>query len=365
MEPGIIAIGTASPPNRIEQLVVAELMINILQLSPAEARRLRALYQVTGIDNRYSVLGDFSVAPEQFEFFPKDINQAFPTTAQRMAIYRQHALSLVLSAVRNCLSALDDFNLQDITHVITVSCTGMYAPGLDIELVHALNLSMTVKRTAVNFMGCYGVFNALRLANSICEAQIDACVLVVSVELCTLHFQKSNLMNDIVAASLFGDGAGAAIVRANKTEQKLAFKAFHCDLIPSGSAEMTWQIGDSGFDMMLSSYVPALIGGTMQQFFDRFLQQANLDLAQIDYFGIHPGGRKILEACESALNISASVLQHSYEVLRQNGTMSSVTILFVLKAMWQSFVKNDQGKHIWSCAFGPGLTLESMLLQIH
>lgn len=365
MEPAIISIGTASPRYYNTQAAIAELMVGFLQLPPTQEKRIKAIYQTAGIDTRHSVLPDILATKGNFSFFPNDFAAPFPTTKTRMQYYRQAALPLALQAIQNCVSQLPDFTLNRITHLITVSCTGMYAPGLDIELVHALNLTANIKRTAINFMGCYGAFNALRLADAICQAQINAVVLIVSVELCTLHFQKSHSMNDLLAATLFADGAGAAIITTPKSTSKyLQFSSFYCDLLPQGCNDMTWEIGDSGFDMLLTSYVPKLIKEGIAEFFTRLLATLALDPTDISLYAIHPGGKKILMACEEALQLQPEQNYHSYEVLRRYGNMSSTTILFVLKAIWDSLEKQDNNKWLFSCAFGPGLTLESMLVQV-
>src|SRR5579885_42052 len=187
MKSAITAIGTAVPPHRQSQQAAAEIVANALELKPAEKRLLKSVYRSTRIDYRYSVMSEFIRQPGEYEFFPNDPGLPFPSTGSRMKVYRQHALTLALAAINKCLAGRQDIVAADITHVITVSCTGMYAPGLDIEITQHLNLGSNVKRTAVNFMGCYGAFNAIKLADAICKAEPDARVLVVSVELCTIH----------------------------------------------------------------------------------------------------------------------------------------------------------------------------------
>lgn len=242
----------------------------------------------------------------------------------------------------------------------------MYAPGLDIELVKELQLNSTTERTAINFMGCYGAFNAIKVAKSICTSNPQAVVLVVSVELCTIHFQKNFSVDNVISNSLFADGSAAVLIQAEPQHPKyLSLNQFHCDLVPDTHDEMAWQIADYGFDIVLSSYVPAVIQSGIADFTSRLLTQSQLDLTNIDFYAIHPGGLKILQACEKALSITEEDNRYSYSVLRDYGNMSSATILFVLKKIWDDLTSHDHRKTIFSCAFGPGLTLESMLLKVN
>lgn len=366
MEIAITAIGTANPIYKSHQLATAELIIAGLKLKPAEKRLLRSVYKATGIEYRYSVLSDYCKAPGQFEFFPNDCDAEFPSTSERMKIYKDNALKLAIAAIQNCISNVDHFDLSEITHLITISCTGMYAPGIDIEIVQQLYLNRSTKRTVINFMGCYGAFNGLKIADAICRANENSKVLMVCVELCTIHFQKNMVVDNIVSNSIFADGAAAVLIQANPTRKKyFALDTFHCDLLPQTSQEMAWHIGDNGFDIVLSSYVPEVIQSGIYKFTHSLLDQNKFKISDIDFFAIHPGGLKILQACEKSLGISEEHNKYSYQTLKNYGNMSSATVLFVLKAIWDDMNQEDNHKNIFSCAFGPGLTLESMLLRTH
>ena len=366
MEIAITAIGTANPIYKRHQADIAEITFATLNLSPAQKRLLKSVYKATGIEYRYSVLSDYHQQPGQLKFLPNDPDAPFPTTAARMKIYKDNALNLALSAIEDCLSQVDHVDPSQITHLITVSCTGMYAPGIDIEIVQKLNLNSSTKRTVINFMGCYGAFNAMRVANDICRADTNAKVLIVSVELCSLHFQKNTNMDNLVSQAIFADGAAAVLIETPKNSNKyFSFEHFHCDLLPQTNQEMAWHIGDSGFDIVLSSYVPEIIESGIAAFFSNMLQQKKLQLDDIDLFAIHPGGLKILQACEKSLGITPTHNKYAYHVLKNYGNMSSATILFVLKEMLNDLSHEDHTKNIFSCAFGPGLTIESMLLKAH
>lgn len=366
METAISAIGTANPIYKRHQLEAAELICLGLKLKPAQQRLLKAIYKATGIHYRHSVLSDYCRAPNEFKFFPNEADVPFPSTSLRMKLYKENALSLSIAAIKDCLAKLDHFDTNEITHLITVSCTGMYAPGLDIEIVQQLNLRPTTKRTAINFMGCYGAFNAMKVAEAICQANQHAKVLMICVELCTIHFQKSMSKDNMISNAIFADGAAAALIEAQTSRKKyLSIKNFYCDLLPQTSDEMAWHIGDFGFDIVLSSYVPEIIERGIASFTQTLLNQQQLTVKDIDFFAIHPGGLKILQACEAALNISEEQNKYAYHVLKNFGNMSSATILFVLKSIWDDLTSSDHHKNIFSCAFGPGLTLESLLLKTY
>ncbi|MBH8558043.1 type III polyketide synthase [Hymenobacter negativus] len=362
------AIGTANPAHRIAQPQIADFMAQALQFGEDDTRKLRALYRVSGIAHRYSVLPDYGRANGDYTFFPNTPTlEPFPSVGQRMAAYRREALPLATEAVRECLRQVPDATSASITHLVTVSCTGMYAPGLDIELVQALGLRSDVRRTCVNFMGCYAAVNAVKLADAFCRADAEARVLIVSVELCTLHFQKSREEDHLVSNALFGDGAAACLVQSTPLPNgvpSLALQAFHCGLEPDGHDDMAWHINDFGFEMTLSSYVPKLIQRGIRSLTDGLLASLPVELGDIRHFAIHPGGRKILETIEAELGLTHDDNRHAYRVLRDYGNMSSATVLYVLRDVLAHATPADNGAPVLSFAFGPGLTMEAMLLQV-
>ncbi len=334
-------LGTALPPNRYAQAQTTEFIAQSLGMDASQRQKLEILHRASGVHYRHSVRSQL-----------KDLHLA--TTSQRMAAYREHAPTLAAQAARACL---DNTSPETITHLITVSCTGMYAPGLDIDLVGLLGLLPHVHRTGVNFMGCYGAFSGLKLAHSICSADMQAKVLVVCVELCSLHFQADTSPDALLSSALFADGAAAALVESG--EHGFILQQFGCALLPDGSKDMTWLIGDYGFIMGLSAYVPGLIEGGLQVLLSR------LEVAgRADFYAIHPGGKKILQAVESALGITAEQNALAYQVLRECGNMSSATFLFLLRKLRDSLRSEDSGKTLLGMAFGPGLTVEAASMKI-
>lgn len=296
--------------------------------------------------------------------FSKGFTDPFPGTDARMEVYRRTALPLAKQAVSQ---AFEQRNLprESITHVVIVSCTGMYAPGLDIDLVTSLGLSANVHRTAINFMGCYGAFPAMKVANAFCKSDPKAKVLIVCVELCSLHFQQATDEDTLLAMALFGDGAAALLVESAEDQPRLEMEAFHTGLAPEGHNDMAWKIGDLGFEMKLSSYVPKVIEGGIAPLTQGLMQALDMELDQVNHFAIHPGGRSILQAIEAQLSLSPAQNHHAYEVLKECGNMSSPTVLFVLQRVWNAMQGAESGAPILSFAFGPGLTLESSLFTYH
>lgn len=361
----ITSIGIANPPNKVDQSTIGEFMIRAMRLGDDDARKLRALYRVTGIESRHSVLDDYGRI-DGFEFYSNGPDmEPFPSTKKRLELYREHSLTLSLSSIHNCLRKHPELNKQTISHLVVVSCTGMYAPGLDIDIVKSLGLSRSIQRVCINFMGCYAAFNALKLADTFCIAQPNACVLVVCTELCSLHFQKDNNPDNMLANALFADGSASMLVESHpRPGLNLKPESFHCDIASDGEQEMAWTVGDLGFEMKLSSYVPEVIRHGIKGLTDVLLSRLSQNITDIDYFAIHPGGKKILEAIETELGVSREQNYHAYEVLRKYGNMSSPTILFVIHELCKNLNGVDGGKKIMSFAFGPGLTLESMLLKI-
>jgi predicted naringenin-chalcone synthase len=356
----IVSIATAVPEYRHEQEDILRFMQSAYALDEVEKRKLRYLYKQGGIETRYTIVPDFSLPANDWQFFPATENlEPFPSLEKRMEWFGQYALPLSVEAVHSCLP---EQNMKEITHLVTVSCTGMSAPGLDLELMEALDLPSSVTRVSVNFMGCYAAIHALKLADAFCTGNSNARVLIVCTELCSLHFQKDHTTDNITSSLLFADGAAAVLVTGNDDTEGLSIKTFYSKVSHKGKKEMAWQLSSKGFLMTLSGYVPGLIEEDFNAFVDDALATASLGKKDITHWCIHPGGKKILEAVHSSLGFTNGQLQHSYDVLRDYGNMSSPTVLFVLKNIMNSLDKKDNNR-IFGAAFGPGLTMESFILS--
>lgn len=361
----ITALGTANPPFKFSQSQLAEFMVKAMNLSQEEAEELRLLYRASGVGTRYSVISDYG-SLQDYSFYPNTGDlEPFPSTKERLQLFREHALTLSKQAVQRCLYQVPDIAIDKITHLIAVSCTGMFAPGLDIDLIHQLKFKSTIQRTNITFMGCYAAFNALRVADSFCHRDPKAKVLIVCTELCSLHFQKEKTQDNKLANALFGDGSAAVLVEATPGKGlRLKIGNFFCDLTPDAQREMAWEIGDYGFEMRLSTYVPMAIKKGIRKLACSLLAANKISLSDVDYFAIHPGGKKILEAIEQELELEKIKNKFAYQVMRNYGNMSSPTVLFVLQGIFAQLTRQDDQKKILSFGFGPGLTLESLILTI-
>lgn len=354
--PKIVSIGTAVPRYAHKQEDIMRFMLDATNPDEKNKKLLPILYKRSGIDTRYSVFPDFSLLRGNWHFFGN--NCTAPSLEQRMKLFNEEVVALSENAIRDCLP---DTNLQEITHLITVTCTGLSAPGLDILLAEKLNLSPNTIRMSVNFMGCYAALHALKIANAFCKADASAKVLIVCTELCTLHFQKSNDTDSILSSTLFADGSAACLVVGNENAKGLSIQQFFSKIALAGQPDMAWQLSGNGFLMTLTNHVPKLIKEEIGDLLASALSQLNLSIDDINNWAIHPGGKNILEAVESSLSITSTDLVASYEVLRNYGNMSSATILFVLKQMMQNPATKG---NIFTVAFGPGITIETVMLTL-
>ena len=356
-------IATCVPEHFYTQEFALEFLLQLQGSDPKTRELLKKIYAGTAIEKRHTVISDYGKDPADFTFYPPNPSlKPEPSTARRNEIFIREANRLSLQATHKLLKKLPGFDKAKITHVITVSCTGFSAPGFDLHLCKQLELSPAVHRFHIGFMGCYAAFPALKLARSICLSEPDARVLVVNVELCSLHFQQKLDPDTVVANAIFSDGASALLVSANRDDSpssKLILHRFVSQFLPNSEQDMAWKIGETGFDMKLSVYVPRLIERNISPIMDRLLNEVGLTCSDIDLWAIHPGGRAILEKVEKTFTLTQDELAVSYNVLREFGNMSSATILFVLERILEG---ESRGK-IFSAAFGPGLTIEAGFLE--
>ena len=389
------------PPTVLAQDGVRDLFGSQPELGRLGTRLVSAAFGASGIRTRHTVLRELGTAPgmagADAPVEPDDGEPVFydrasgriltPGTGARNDVYIREAPALLLGAARQALDEADGIEAADVTHVVTVSCTGFYAPGPDYAVVRGLGLGAATQRFHLGFMGCYGAFPALRMAAQFCGADPDAVVLVVCVELCSLHLHSSGDADTIVASSVFGDGAAAAVVTARPApagSTVLDLDAFETVLTPVGEDDMAWTIGDQGFDMILSSYVPKIIDehitGALEPLWAQVPALAGVAPAAIEDWAIHPGGRSILDRVEDRLDLAPAQLAASRSTLAEVGNMSSATVLFVLRRILHRTPPADvPGRpdvaesapvpatgpgagRVCAMAFGPGLTVETALM---
>ena len=361
MSPQIAGLGLALPDHAMAQAEAADYVREFCVAGDRERQLASRIYARSGVANRHSVVLESSTNGEsarQSFFMPSDAAAPLgPTTSERMAVYRANAGCLAQRAAK---AALDDAGVAttDVTHLVTVSCSGFDAPGFDVAVINGLPLGEEVSRTHVGFMGCHGALNGLRVARAY-AADPNATVLMVAVELCTLHYQYGWTPERIVANALFADGAAAAVVRSAEGDSDCRLVDNWSNVIPNSTDAMTWRIGDHGFEMTLSTDVPNLIEAQLAERIGGWLASHDLSLDDVAQWVIHPGGPAILDACEAALNLPADALELSRRTLQRHGNMSSPTVLFALEEVLRA------GPTPSPCVvlgFGPGLTIEAALL---
>lgn len=315
----------------------------------------RRMARQSAIEHRFSFLQPFATADGSW----RDAEHLyewgnFPATERRMKLFERFAPLLAQRTLDNL--ALTEEKRRSVTHVIVTSCTGLYAPGLDFEVVRHLGLSTSVERTMIGFMGCYAAINALKTAHHIVRSEASSVVLILNLELCTLHFQETQDLEQVLSFLLFADGCAASLVSARS--EGLAIDSFLAIGIPNTSHLITWRIGNAGFDMQLSGHVPGEIGRALKDAGDQVLR--GREPLSIDLWAVHPGGRSILDSVEKSLGLQADALSYSRDILARYGNMSSATVMFVLQ---QVMARAQSGQQGCAMSFGPGLTAETMLFH--
>jgi predicted naringenin-chalcone synthase len=374
----LLGIGTAVPP-ALTQQQLADLALERCCFSPTHRAALQRMFLRCGVGSRGSVLAreasgtrddpnaheDADALAEIRAFYSsaQDSSHRGPGTAQRMRRYALEAPPLAQSAASAALAAAQ-ISADAVAHLITVSCTGFVAPGLDGELIRRLDLRPDVRRLHIGFMGCHAAFNALAAARDSVLADPDAIVLVCCVELCTLHFTYDSDPQTLVAAALFADGAAATVVAGanhlnGSTGAHWQLRQTASRLVPQCADAMTWTVGDHGFQMTLSPEVPELIRRHVKPWCEKWLDEQNIAISEISNWAVHPGGPKILTAVEESLSLIPGALDCSRQILQDHGNMSSNTVLFILQAL---AAQNATGPCV-AIGFGPGLMMEGMLLE--
>ena len=360
MKTFILALATAVPSIQLDQQQIAQDMINLLDLQHPISTYITSIYQRSAINHRHTVIeDDFAQPSSTWKFWGNKFPERVPSTKIRNELYKEKAPDLALSACKKALLQWNG-NVQDITHVIAISCTGIMAPGIEFHLIDSLGLNRTVNRLGINFMGCFGAFAGLKVAHALAQQDPRNRILMVCVELCTLHLQVDASPETLVANALFADGAAAVIVGSQPThEEKPIYEIVRNSsyALPNSLDEMTWQPSNTGFVMKLSQDIAKHIEQSIAPFAQSLL--ADLPFSDCSW-ALHPGGKAIVRSIERACNLSAEQTQSSWNVLRDYGNMSSPTFLFVLDE-----VRKQPKKYDWSAglSFGPRFSIEGILLK--
>ena len=356
----ILGQGTAVPEHFIERQESVDMVTRAFCRTDKERRVVPALYRMAGVKKRHSVLlrerapGDNGPS-YNLMYEPKSREDMGPRLSERMEAYEEHSHPLAVRAAGQALEA-SGISGVDITHLVTVSCSGFYAPGVDVQLIQALGLPPTTERAHIGFMGCQGAMNGLRVARGFAAGNPDANVLLCAVEVCSTHYHYGWDPERVVANALFADGS-AAVVGALRDHGGWSIRATGACLIPDSEDAMTWRIRDQGFEMTLSARVPGLIEEHLRPWLEAWLAKEELGLEDVQTWAVHPGGPRILSSVAKSLDLPKGALDVSRGVLQEFGNMSSPTILFILDRLRAM----DAPLPCVALAFGPGLMAEAVL----
>jgi predicted naringenin-chalcone synthase len=354
----ILGMGTALPEHSLLQSQIADVIASSLRERPDLARFARRIFKSCGVETRYTCEPNYLASIEECRYLSSGEASEIPTTTERMNTYKREALALGKKAAREALHAAGAAP-EDITHLITVSCTGQYQPGLDVMLIRSMALSPHVNRQPLIFQGCAAGLKAIQMARDIVQGAPEAKVLVVCVELCTLHLQPIRERDVLFAASFFGDGASSCVIGHPGQGQKhyLKLGPGYSVLLPDSTEDMIWEVGNTGFDLYLSPRIPKLLAAHLQEELQVLLQGEKLP----ELWAIHPGGRGIVDSVQDVMNLNEEQTRYSREILRTAGNLSSATIMFVLNAMCTDMKAGGRKSAAGvAMAFGPGLTAELM-----
>lgn len=351
----INAIGTAVPDHDVHTAFIGWARTRI---ADERARKLfDRMAGRSGIAHRWSILprvpgkdgADGGSPIEPGGFYAPNPAGTLPDTTLRMRAYAEAAPALALDAIA---ALRERVSLDGITHLIVASCTGFVAPGVDQIVAARLGLSPSIERLLIGFMGCYAAVAALRTARHIVRSEPAARVLVVTVELSTLHLQAETALEPLLAMLQFGDGAAAALVSSDPAG--FVLEASFQTTLPDSAELIRWDVTDSGFAMHLSGEVPGRIAAGLADPDFAWAATGGHDVKTIDGWAVHAGGRSILDAVEGALHLDAHALDASRAVLRDCGNMSSATLMFVLARL----LADTPVRQGVALAFGPGLAAE-------
>jgi predicted naringenin-chalcone synthase len=362
----LIDISTASPPYKVLQEKAASELKKRMDVRPAVSRLIDATSIHSGIDSRFIVVPDAEDNVIQ-KFYSNNGSYIKPGTQVRMNEYEKWSKRLSKEAVAKLIED-NNFDPAKIERLITISCTGFFAPGLDYYLIEEFKIPQSVKRTNIGFMGCAasitGFNSAFEALNSVNGKELNT--LLVSVELCSLHLQTEPTRDNILANMIFADGCAAALFSNSShfsTKNKFKIVGIETFLFNNSAEYMGWKIGDFGFEMILSQELPKIILESACPELSKIIFSKDINKNEIKYWALHPGGRAILDSLQNGLGLTDEQMFPSRNVLKNFGNMSSASILFVLKEILKtSDLKKDE--YCCAVAFGPGLTMETALLQV-
>lgn len=362
----LLDIQTSIPPYKVNQKSAAEELKKRMGENPVVHRLIDTASRYSGIESRHLVIPDGDSQAE-VKFYSDGRDVLNPGTAERMQEYEKWVKLLSYNAVRELLDR-NNINPSAISRIITISCTGLFAPGLDQYLTHEFSFPLTARKTNIGFMGCAASINGLALALeslALADEKEDSAVLMLAVELCSLHLQTEATRDNILSNVIFSDGCAAALFSRSlnfRDKAKFELTAAFSHSFENSSEMMAWKIGNNGFEMTLSQELPQIIYDKAVPALLNILHNAGIKKEDVKYWALHPGGRAILDSLQKGLQLTDHQVRHSRCVLKEFGNMSSPTILYVIKE-----ILNEEdlqpGGIMCAVAFGPGLTMEVALLR--
>ncbi len=359
----LIQITTSLPPYKVAQAKASEELKTRMAVRPAIGRLIDSAAQHSGIESRYVVVPDAEEMPPQ-KFYSTDAGAVTPDTKTRMIQYEHWSKILVKDAVSRLLEETRCAP-SSVKRLITISCTGFYAPGIDYELINEFHFPVSVQRTHIGFMGCAAALVGLTSIRESLKAAENgnSTTILVAVEICSLHLQTEPTRDNILANMIFADGCAAMLFsKSPEYRPKLQLLSTHSHLFENSSEYMGWKIGNTGFEMMLSSELPRIILEEAVPALHGIMKHLGIEAQSIRHWVLHPGGRAILDSLQNGLKLSDEDMLPSREVLRKYGNMSSPSILFVMKEMLAT-QKVFKDEYVCAVAFGPGLTMEVAFLK--
>jgi alkylresorcinol/alkylpyrone synthase len=350
--PSLVAISKIDFPFKVKQQIIKQAVQELFEPSFQSINKMMSVFDNTEIESRNLCM-------------PLDYYSTIHSFQEQNSEYINLSLDYSIEAINACIFSAD-IKKEDITDIIFISTTGLATPSLDALIINKMKLNENINRIPIFGLGCAGGVSGFGKASTLARANPDAIVLLVAAELCSLTFLRNDFSkSNFIGSSIFSDGVSALIVsgdnQKNKTKNKISFLASQSKLYYDSLDVMGWEFLNEGFKVIFSKDIPTIIEKNILSDVTNFLEKNDLKLSEIKNFIFHPGGKKILNAYTDALKIKGDFLKNTKEVLKENGNMSSATVLYVLERFFTQGFENGYGLMV---SMGPGFSCEMVLLDM-
>ena len=357
----ILSVAEATPPNKIWQEEATDFARELFGPAYKDINRLLAAFKNGKIEKRHFI--------KELEWYKE--KRSF---SEKNDCFIEAAVELGIKAIQACLGNPEyvkrKVQYEDIDAIFTICTTGLSTPSIEARIMNILPFSPHTKRIPIWGLGCAGGASGLSRAYEYCLAFPKAMVLVLSIELCSLTFQHNDLSkSNLIGTGLFADGVACTLIAGSEAKVKEYTKkqaipkvvGTQSALMQNSLDVMGWDIRDEGLYVVFSKDIPTIVKKWLRPQVESFLSKYRVTMDQIDQFIAHPGGKKVLEAFGEALTLKPEKLVPSFEVLKEYGNMSSVTIFYVLNRIMKQELTPEQ----WglAVALGPGFSSELLLLR--